>query len=74
MIADMTTGWQVTTIAAYGAAVLVILYGAIFLVPDIWRGGLAQVRVWLTPDHPKVVSIETRRRQQLDAAAIGRRS
>lgn len=72
MIADLPPGWQAFAIATYGASAIVILYVAIFIVPDLWREGQAQVRVWLTPDHPKVVSIE-QRRQQL-AAAPGKRA
>lgn len=72
MIDQLTPGWRAFAIVTYGAAALVILYVAVFIAPDLWRAGQAQIRVWLTPDRPKVVSIETRRRQQLDAAT-GRR-
>lgn len=69
MIADMSTGWQVTTIAAYGAAALVIALAGYYLVPDLWREGRLAVRLLLSPD-----KVDLKRRRELDAAAIGKRA
>lgn len=66
------TFWTIYELTTYVAAGVVITLGAIYIVPDLWREGLAIIRVWLTPDHPKVVSPETRERE-LAAAALGRR-
>lgn len=65
------TLWRLYELATYFAAGCVTALACYYVVPDLWRTGLAIVRVWLTPDHPDVVSIEDRKRQ-FDAAT-GRR-
>lgn len=69
VLRELSIGWQLSVVAIVAVTVLVIVLNLIYIAPTIWREGLAQTRVWLTPDHPKVVSIEERR-QQLAAAAL----
>jgi hypothetical protein len=41
---------QITIVAIYTASALVITLCAIYVVPDLWRAGRTQMRIWLSPD------------------------
>jgi hypothetical protein len=63
MISDLPIGWQFFVIAVWGVSLVVILLAAVTLVPDLWRAGRLQIRLWLTPDKTSnVVDLDERRR------------
>jgi hypothetical protein len=47
---DASIPLQIAVIAIYTAAVLTTATALILWVPELWRAGLVQMRVWLSPD------------------------
>ncbi len=47
---DASIPLQIAVIAIYTAAVLTATTALILWVPELWRAGLVQMRVWLSPD------------------------
>lgn len=41
------------TVLLYASSAVVVAIAGVFLMPDLWRAGLAQTRVWLTPDRSR---------------------
>ena len=63
ILTDIPIGWLIYIVAAWTASIAVIVLAAVTLVPDLWRAGRQQVRLWLAPDkRSNVEDFEERRR------------